>query len=129
MALINERITEQIKKSNHSLNQKGLAKHLGKAQSTISQWLTQDRPIPSEFIIPICEYLGCSVDWLLTGDEKRKRYLFNSSDEQIFIDLFRQLSAKDKEEIEELIKFKISHYQKENDKNARSSTLTDSLTG
>lgn len=129
MAPINERIIEQITISNHSLSQKGLAQHLNKAQSTISQWLTQGRAIPSEYIIPICEYLGCSVNWLLTGEGKRECCLFNSSDEQSFIDLYRQLSDEDKQELKELIEFKISRYKKENSIDVSSSPLTDSLTG
>ncbi len=129
MSSINERIIKRIKISNHSLSQKGLAKHLGKAQSTTSQWLTQGRLIPAECIVSISEYLGCSVSWLLTGNERCEYFLFNSSNEQIFTDLYRQLSEKDKEEIEELIEFKINRYKKGSGTNTSSATLTDSLTG
>ena len=129
MSLINDRIVEQINSSNHLLSQKGLAQHLGKAQSTISQWLTQGRAIPSDHIIPICEYLNCSVDWLLTGNNIQKQDLFNNVNEQNLVDRYRQLSAKDKEEIEDLIEFKIERTKKGNDRNVKSSTLTNNLTG
>ena len=112
MSLINTRIIELINSSNHSLSQKGLAQYLGKAQSTISQWLTQDRAIPSDYIIPICEYLDCSVDWLLAGNAKCKQCLFNNAAEQTFIGLYRQLSDKDKTEVEELVEFKLERAKK-----------------
>lgn len=128
MSLINDRIVEQINSSNHTLSQKGLALHLGKAQSTISQWLTQGRAIPSDHIIPICEYLNCSVEWLLTGNSIQNQNLFNSAVVQDFIALYRQLSAEDKEEIKDLINFKIERSKKENGKSAKSSTLIDSHT-
>lgn len=126
MSLINKRILEQIGQNNHLLSQKGLAQHLGKAQSTISQWLTQDRAISSEYIIPICKYLGCSVHWLLTGTEEDKQSSY-IADENKLLHLYRQLPSKDKKEIEELMEFKIERAKKENSSDVKSSTLTDNL--
>ncbi|MDE5818306.1 MAG: helix-turn-helix domain-containing protein [Lachnospiraceae bacterium] len=214
MSLINERIATRIDKSNHMLSQKGLAQYIGKAQSTISQWLTQNRSVPSEYIIQICEYLDCSVnwlltgeeelqqtyepnfqefrisnayindlgcrikrlrknkkmtqqelgaiiglhgsnvgrieqgkiyptsdvllnichyfsvscDWLLTGEDQTEQSYSNNTDEQNFLYAFRQLSSTDKNEIKELIEFKLERAKKENN-NAKSSILTDSQTG
>lgn len=68
----NQNITNRIKsllKNNKSLSQKELATYLQKAPSTISQWFTKNRDIPAECIVPICKYLGCSINWLLTGTE------------------------------------------------------------
>ncbi|MBD5469105.1 MAG: helix-turn-helix domain-containing protein [Lachnospiraceae bacterium] len=215
MSLINERIATRIDKSNHMLSQKGLAQYIGKAQSTISQWLTQNRSVPSEYIIQICEYLDCSVnwlltgeeelqqtyepnfqefrisnayindlgcrikrlrknkkmtqqelgaiiglhgsnvgrieqgkiyptsdvllnichyfsvscDWLLTGEDQTEQSYSNNTDEQNFLYAFRQLPATDKNEIKELIEFKLERAKKENNSNAKSSILTDSQTG
>ncbi len=82
----------------------------------------------SDVILKICQYFSVSCDWLLTGGEKTKYNFCNNAD-SVFLHLFGQLTDNDKEEIEELIKLKINRYKKENSKNARSSALTDSLTG
>ena len=70
MSSKNEHIILRIKDlfaNNNSLTQKDLASYLQKAPSTISQWLKHGREIPAECVTPICEFFGCSINWLLTG--------------------------------------------------------------
>lgn len=72
MSSKNEHIIMRIKDlfaNNASLTQKDLASYLQKAPSTISQWLKQGREIPAECVAPICEFFGCSINWLLTGTD------------------------------------------------------------
>lgn len=83
----------------------------------------------SDVLLNICRYFSVSCDWLITGEEKIEQSCCNNADEQHLLCLFRQLSTKDKTEIEELIEFKLERAKKENSRNAGSSTLTDSLTG
>lgn len=95
----NEHIIERIKsilKTNKSLNQKDLSAYLNKAPSTISQWLTQNRDIPAECIIPICEYFDCSINWLLTGTDHANDA---SSAEQKLLNLYRQADERGKRNI------------------------------
>lgn len=52
-----------------NISQKQLAKAINKSPTTVSDWITQNRDIPSECIIPICNYLNISPYILLTGKE------------------------------------------------------------
>ena len=49
--------------------QKQLADYLGTKQSTITGWKESNRNPKSETIMPICEFLGVSPTYLLTGVE------------------------------------------------------------
>lgn len=46
-----------------------LAAHLGTAASTINGWKNEGKNPKSEFIVPICAFLGVSEHFLLTGEE------------------------------------------------------------
>lgn len=46
-----------------------LSRYLKKTNSTISNWRVRGSNPPSELIIPICEFLGISIHYLLTGEE------------------------------------------------------------
>lgn len=65
---VSKRVLELLS-NDKSLSQKGLAQAIGVAPSTLSNWLLKNRDIPPEKLIPICEYLGISVNTLLTGNE------------------------------------------------------------
>lgn len=101
MSSINKRIHKTIKENKH-LTQSGLATHLGKSNSTLSQWLSEDRPIPADCIIPICEYLDVSIIWLLTGNNYSIDLASNKLDdskEQILLQNFRALPEPMKERV------------------------------
>ena len=49
--------------------QRDLADFLGTGASTVSQWKLPNRNPTVESIIPICEFLGVSPYFLLTGEE------------------------------------------------------------
>lgn len=66
---VSERVLELLSKDK-SFSQKELAKSIGVAPSTLSNWLLKNRDIPPDKLIPICEYLGVSVNSLLTGNEE-----------------------------------------------------------
>ena len=52
---ISQNLSHIIKKK--KITQKALSKQLGVPTSTINNWIKLNRSIPSEFIIPICEFL------------------------------------------------------------------------
>ena len=65
---IGERILQLLK--DKGLKQKDLASHLNTKPSTVNGWNQPNRNPSSELIIPICEFLGVSPEFLLTGKEK-----------------------------------------------------------
>lgn len=49
-----------------------LCQHLGIGSSTVNNWKIRNTDPPAKYIVPICEHLGCSVEYLLTGQETKK---------------------------------------------------------
>lgn len=47
----------------------GLAKVLGVHPTTISNWKQRNTDPPSKYIIAICGFIGCSIEYLLTGED------------------------------------------------------------
>lgn len=61
-------------KFNELLNSKGLslyrvAKDTGIPKSIVYEWASGEREPVSEYLIPLADYLGCSVDYLLGRTE------------------------------------------------------------
>ena len=82
------------------ITQKELCQQISIAESKLSYWLTKSKSIPSEYIIPICNYLNISLSVLLTGHEKDSKNQITLSKEEIeFIKEYRYLSDKSKSEI------------------------------
>lgn len=75
------------------LTQKDLSVYLGVGSSTVNNWIKLDRSIPSEYIIPICEFIGVSPYYLLAGKENSFSL---PADEQELLDNYRRLSERDK---------------------------------
>lgn len=99
---INERISE-ILASNKELTQKNMAGFIGVASSTVNNWLKLGRSIPSEFIIPISEYLRIDSHYLLTGVQSINAYNINSEDNE-WLSLIHQLPTKAQHEFRGEIK-------------------------
>ena len=51
------------------LTQRELSKKLDIAQSTISSWKNNNTSPPTELLLPISEFLGVSIEYLLSGQE------------------------------------------------------------
>ena len=82
------------------ITQKELCQQIGITESKLSYWLTKGKSIPSEYIVPICEYLNISPIFLLIGQEIDSKNQVTLSKEEIeFIKKYRYLSNKSKSEI------------------------------
>lgn len=61
-----ERLFDELKL--RGLTSYGLAKVLGIHPTTISNWKQRNTDPPSKYIIAICGFLGCSIEYLLMGE-------------------------------------------------------------
>lgn len=82
--------------NNKKITQKQIGIHLGIEQPTIAKWKSRGTNPPAELIEPIAELLGVSVQWLMTGKESEI-----SEEEQKILQLYKNLSSKGKERLEE----------------------------
>ncbi|MCM1103250.1 MAG: hypothetical protein NC409_04005 [Clostridium sp.] len=131
--MIFERINELCKQNNTTVS--ALCKEITGSSGNLPTW--KKGIIKTPWLISICKKFNVSADFILALEESPtsqslesevQEYLRNPS-EQNLLRLFRQLSTKDKAEIEELIEFKLERAKKENNSNAKSSILIDSQTG
>lgn len=82
------------------ITQKALSKQLGVPTSTINNWIKLNRSIPSEFIIPICEFLDITPYLLLTGENVSSKSVLGP-DEQELLDIYNSLSPKSQGQVKE----------------------------
>lgn len=81
----------------------------GVTKSTVSSWKTRHTDPPAKMIIPICELLGVSVEFLLTGETSKKSSLcfpkvtITDSDMEL-LELFRKLPSDKQSELRGEIK-------------------------
>lgn len=54
------------------LSASGLCKVLGIGTNQTTNWKQRNTDPPAKYIVLICEYLGCSLEYLLTGQEAEK---------------------------------------------------------
>ena len=84
--------------------QKDLADFLGTGTSTVHGWKQGNRNPSSEMLLPICEFLGVSIEYLLTGEEKDTVSQIGSNadlstDEADLLSYFRVLSRRNQRAI------------------------------
>ena len=67
-----ERIREL--RQDNDYTQSEIAKMLGVAQTTYSQYELEKRPMPIEYLIALCEFYNISADYMLGLTDKRKPF-------------------------------------------------------
>ncbi len=67
---ISERLFAML--DERGLRASGLCKHLGIGTNITTGWKQRGTDPPAKYIAPICEYLDCSLEYLLTGEETKK---------------------------------------------------------
>lgn len=65
---IQDRVIDALKKCGRT--QKELGNCISVSASTLNSWLKQKRDIPSQYILPIADFLGVTVIYLLTGQDE-----------------------------------------------------------
>ena len=84
METIGDRL-KNLRKEN-KLTQKDMAEKLGIHPNTISMYEKGNRNIPSTMIKKISDTFNVSTDYLLRGEEKKKKQEFSSLDESLLND-------------------------------------------
>lgn len=95
MSLIND-ILDILNDKNKK--QSELCAYLDINTSTMTNWKNRNTDPPSKYIIPICEFLGVTPYYLLTGKEKGTES-FENIPEQELIESYRKLSDFEKGEV------------------------------
>ena len=65
--MITQRILSLLEEK--SLTATDLCRAIGINTSTMTNWKNRGTDPPAKMIIPICEFLGCSIEYLLTGED------------------------------------------------------------
>lgn len=90
---ISEKIASVL--AQKGLRQKDLGEKIGVARSTINNWLSLNRDIPAQYVIPISEFLGISVFDLLGQAEKASSSFSKpSKDEAEALALYKRLGKE-----------------------------------
>ena len=91
---ISERLFDEIER--RGLTAYALSKHLQIGTTTTTNWKQRKTDPPAKYIAPICEFLDCSLEYLLTGHETEKTPVPEISENgRKMLELFDQLSGSD----------------------------------
>ena len=91
---ISERLFSELERRN--LTAYALCQTLGINTTTTTNWKQRGTDPPAKFLIPICEFLGCSLEYLLTGQETEKKPAPGISGNGLeLLEYFEQLSERE----------------------------------
>lgn len=85
-----------------SLKMVDLCRHLEINTSTMTNWKNRGTDPPAKYIAPICEFLGVSYEYLLTGKETPATFI--SPDNAEWLSLIYQLPLEKQYELKGYIK-------------------------
>lgn len=87
-----ERMFETLAKK--GLKSIELAEHIQVNSGQVSTWKKRNTDPPAKYISSICEFLGISINYLLTGvDADQNNIMINSNDQEL-LNLFHQLPER-----------------------------------
>ncbi len=93
---INERLFT-ILDANSDMSQKKLAAAIGVTSASVSAWRKRDSLPSADLILPICDYLGITPEFLLGG---RQNESWLRDDERHFLQNYNKVSDKNKRVLE-----------------------------
>lgn len=99
---ISERIFELMKAK--KITQAELAEALGITQPSVGNWKTRGTTPPMEYLPTICEVLGVSWEYLVTGEETEQHF---TSEEMYLVEQFRKVLPEGQKNILKYIEFEI----------------------
>lgn len=108
--MIIERIIELLDKK--ALKASDLCRFLGINTSTMTNWKNRGTDPPAKFIIPICEFLNISCEFLLTGKETSNTHEISNDDIE-WLSLIHQLPLKAQYEFRGELKGYLKLYNEE----------------
>lgn len=81
---------------NKGLSASGLCKVLGIGTNQTTNWKQRNTDPPAKYIVLICEYLGCSLEYLLTGQETKKEPALGISENgREMLELYEKLPERE----------------------------------
>lgn len=115
---INERIKNRRKELD--LDADRVAEQLGISRATYYRYESKDiEKIPIAALVPLATVLRTTPAYIMGWDEEKELPLELSAEEIQHIKKYRQLDADGKEEIDELIEFKLTKLQRNAEKEER----------
>ena len=99
---ISERIFELMKAK--KITQAELAEALGITQPSVGNWKTRGTTPPMEYLPTICEVLGVSWEYLVTGEETEQHF---TSEELHLVEQFRKVLPEGQKNIQRYIEFEL----------------------
>lgn len=105
---ISERIFELMKAK--KITQAELAEALGITQPSVGNWKTRGTTPPMEYLPTICEVLGVSWEYLITGEETKQHI---TSEELYLVEQYRKVLPEEQKEVFDFIEFKLYKQIKE----------------
>ena len=98
------RIDSLLKQKN--LKRKAVADAVGISLQPFTAWANRGSIPGADIAYHIADYLNVSLEWLLTGQEKKSEKL--SSDERNMLEAYRLLDEKDRQELKAIAELKLS---------------------
>lgn len=74
--------------------------NIGVNQKTFSGWKMNERFPKSDDLFKISQYVGCTMEYLLTGTKIDDDYIFLSQKEQYLLNTYKKLSDEQKKALE-----------------------------
>lgn len=88
-----ERLFNELEARN--LTAYGLSKALDVGVGIPGNWKKRNTDPPAKYLIQICEYLGCSLEYLLTGDEIEPQQVELSENSREMLKLYELLPERE----------------------------------
>ena len=99
---ISERMFDLLENSSGK-SAAGLCRELGISTSVTTGWKKRNTDPPAKYLARICEYLGVSVNFLLTGEQDQDQHEPLSTDEIRLIRKYRLLDDDGKDAVRGVI--------------------------
>lgn len=119
MISVGQRIKDRRKELN--LTQTDVYHQTGIASGALSQIENGSRSPSIMIFYKLAVALDCSTDWLLTGESSDSKNCIFSESEESIIEMYRELSDDDKDEVFEILSLKLRKARRGKSRSEKSS--------